>query len=351
MIYSLETLRGLAAIIVAFYHFPGESIFFVKHGFMAVYFFFSLSGFVIALNYFNKINNFKNLIYFQKKRFFRLYPIHIIVLFMVLGIQCLKYILIKLGLPAGSEAFSGHSTTGSWYTLKDFILQIFLLQSIIEYGYFMSWNGAAWSISAEFYTYFVFGLLVLITFRKLYIYIIISIFYIFFYNEIFEFINSFLKIKLHYAFKDCLLFFLTGSLMCFIYEKIKFRLNDFIFLILLFIILFFQKYFPNHILFSIMLILVALLKNNSLINMLLNNKSLVYMGTISYSFYMIHQVVLYCLIQVLKIFNFGYSFSSEISGGSGSVFFDSMITIIYVIISILLAVLMHKLIEKRFRIK
>ena len=60
----------------------------------------------------------------------------------------------------------------------------------IEYGYFLSWNGAAWTISAEFYTYFIFGLLVLITFRKLYIYIIISILYILFHNEIFEFIKK-----------------------------------------------------------------------------------------------------------------------------------------------------------------
>ena len=351
MIYSLETLRGLAALIVAFYHFPGESIFFIKQGFMAVYFFFSLSGFVIALNYFNKINNFKNLIYFQKKRFFRLYPIHIIVLFIVLGIQCLKYILIKLGLPAGSEAFGGSPATGSWYTLKDFILQIFLLQAVIEYGYFLSWNGAAWTISAEFYTYFIFGLLVLITFRKLYIYIIISILYILFHNEIFEFINSFFKIKLHYLLKDCLLFFLTGSLMYFVYEKIKFRLNDIIFLILLFMILFFQKYLTNYLLFSVILIFVALLKNDSFINKLLNNKSLVYMGTISYSFYMIHQVVLYCLIQVLKIFNLGYSFSSEISGSTGSIFFDSMITIIYIIISILVAIVMNKYIENKLRIR
>lgn len=351
MIFSLETLRGFAALIVAFYHFPGESIFFVKQGFMAVYFFFSLSGFVIALNYFNKINDVKDLLYFQKKRFFRLYPVHIFVLFTVLAIQCLKYFLIQLGLPAGSDAFSGHSTTGSWYTLKDFILQIFLLQAIIEYGYFMSWNGAAWTISAEFYTYFIFGFLALISFRRLYIFIIISILYILFYNDIFEFINSFLKIKLHYAFKDCLLFFLTGSLMYFIYEKIKFRLNDIIFLILLFIVLYFQRYFPNHILFSVMLLLVALLNKNSFINILLNNKYLVYMGTISYSFYMIHQIVLYCLIQVLKIFNFGYSFSEEISGGSGSVFFDSMITITYIIISFFVAIAMNNFIEKKFRIK
>ena len=75
------------------------------------------------------------------------------------------------------------------------------------------------------------------------------------------------------------------------------------------------------------------------------------MGTISYSFYMIHQIVLYCLIQVLKIFNFGYSFSEEISEGSGSVFFDSMITITYIIISFFVAIAMNNFIEKKFRIK
>ena len=139
--------------------------------------------------------------------------------------------------------------------------------------------------------------------------------------------------------------------MYFVYEKIKFRLSDIIFLILLFMILFFQKYLTNYLLFSVILIFVALLKNDSFINKLLNNKSLVYMGTISYSFYMIHQVVLYCLIQVLKIFNLGYSFSSEISGSTGSIFFDSMITIIYIIISILVAIVMNKYIENKLRIR
>lgn len=351
MILSLETLRGLAALIVAFYHFPSESIFFISKGFMAVYLFFSLSGFVIALNYFNKIYDYKSLFLFQKKRFFRLYPIHIFVLFLVLFIQCLKYVLIQLGVSAGSEAFGGHSSTGSWYTLKDFVLNIFLLQAVIEYGYFMSWNGAAWTISAEFYTYLVFGVLVLISFRKYYIFIIISIFYIIFYNEIFRFINSFLSINLHYAFKDCILFFLSGSLMFFIYEKIKFRLNDLLFLIIVIFCVYFKNFIPNHILFSILILLVSLLKKDSIVNIILNNKFLVYLGTISYSFYMIHQIVLYFMIQFLKIFNFGFSFSNELSGGTGSVFFDSMITIFYVIASIFAAIVMHKFIEKKFRIK
>ena len=57
MIFGLETLRGLAALAVAFYHFPGESLLFIQNGHQAVYLFFSLSGFVITLNYFKKIDN------------------------------------------------------------------------------------------------------------------------------------------------------------------------------------------------------------------------------------------------------------------------------------------------------
>ena len=136
VILSLEALRGLAALIVAFYHGPHGSILFIPRGYMAVYLFFSLSGFVIALNYFNKIDSFKSLVSFQKKRFFRLYPVHIFTLILVLLIQCLKYVAIELGLPAGQEAFGGFSGGESWYTLRDFILHIFLLQAVTDYGFF-----------------------------------------------------------------------------------------------------------------------------------------------------------------------------------------------------------------------
>ena len=99
MIYGLETLRGLAALAVAFYHYPSESLLFIQKGHMAVYLFFSLSGFVITLNYFRKIYNLNSLINFQSKRFFRLYPVHLFVLILVLLIQFLKYVLIELGFP------------------------------------------------------------------------------------------------------------------------------------------------------------------------------------------------------------------------------------------------------------
>jgi len=353
MILSLETLRGLAALMVAFYHYPGGSILWIPQGFMAVYLFFSLSGFVIALNYFNKINNLRSLVSFQKKRFFRLYPVHIFVLILILLIQCLKFVAIELGLPAGQEAFGGHYTTGSWYTLRDFVLHGFLLQAVLDYGYFLSWNAAAWTISTEFYTYFLFAILVLISFRKSYIFITLSISYLIFSNEIFQFIDSIFNFKIFSAqFEHCILFFLSGSLMFFIYERIKYRFNDYIFYIFLIPCLYFKEYLPNHILFSIIILLITLLKKNSISNIMLSYKPLVYLGTISYSFYMIHQVVLYLFVQVLKVFNLGVSFSGvKSSGGTQSIFFDTMIAISYTAISIILAIFMHKFIEKKFRIK
>ena len=83
----------------------------------------------------------------------------------------------------------------------------------------------------------------------------------------------------------------------------------------------------------------------------MNNKILVYLGTISYSFYMIHQVVIYVFIQILKVFNLGYSFSENFSGATGSVFYDTIITISYTSISIIIAIYMHRYIENKFRIK
>ena len=180
-INSLETLRGLAALIVAMYHFPSTSFLFVEGGYLGVYFFFSLSGFVIALNYFHVINSYKSLVKFQVKRFFRIYPVHIFVLFLVLGIQVLKLIALKFfNLSTDKEAF----TPEYWYALTDFVNHIFLVQAVTNNGYSLSWNSAAWTISTEFYSYLIFGLITLCVRNNRLIFIIISFLFIYFFNII-----------------------------------------------------------------------------------------------------------------------------------------------------------------------
>lgn len=348
-INSLETLRGFAALAVAFYHYPSTSFLHIKGGDLGVYFFFVLSGFVIALNYFDKITNVNNLIKFQIKRFFRLYPIHIFVLFLVLGIQILKLLVINFfNLSPENEAFSPEH----WYTLRDFFHHLFLTQAIFNDGYALSWNSAAWTISTEFYTYLIFALLVLMIRNNKFLFVIILATYIIF----FDFITRFTNLYFNPLFSLCLQTFFMGCIIFFIYEKIRYRLNDILFILLFIaavsIFTIFKGYFGiNHnLLFSIIVLLVSILKEDSFINKFLNFQPLVYFGTISYSFYMIHQSILYLYVQILKlIFKVNFLNDGGISTNTGDPYFDTMITISYIAISGVFASIMHNYIENKFR--
>lgn len=78
----LDGLRGLAAIVVVIFHFmeiiqPDFTHNFIAHGFLAVDFFFCLSGFVIAYAYDNRADN-MGIWSFVKRRLIRLHPLVII---------------------------------------------------------------------------------------------------------------------------------------------------------------------------------------------------------------------------------------------------------------------------------
>src|SRR6478752_2871606 len=75
----LDGLRGLAAISVVIFHFmewiasdPGKN--FIGHGFLAVDFFFCLSGFVIGYAYNNRIEK-MGIMSFFTSRLIRLHPL------------------------------------------------------------------------------------------------------------------------------------------------------------------------------------------------------------------------------------------------------------------------------------
>ena len=76
------------------------------------------------------------------------------------------------------------------------------------------------------------------------------------------------------------------------------------------------------------------------------------LGTVSYSFYMIHQSFLYLYIQALK-FLIKVDFVSGTDGivsHTGNNFSDTLITVSYLIITFLISLLVYRFIEKRFRI-
>lgn len=151
---ALESLRGFAALAVVLTHFRYGSFLtenaFIRHGYLMVDFFFVLSGFVISLNYANRLSSPADIVRFQRRRFWRLYPLHLFTLLVFLGIECLKYVFeLKTGVVSNSPAFVVNDA-------GRFFANLFLLQGVLINE--TTFNPPSWSISVEFWTYLVFAL-------------------------------------------------------------------------------------------------------------------------------------------------------------------------------------------------
>ncbi|MFL1463399.1 acyltransferase family protein [Roseococcus sp. DSY-14] len=155
---ALTSVRGLAACWVAVYHYrlelpagtPAAVMDVAALGYLAVDFFFQLSGFIIAYNYFWKLRDGgTGVADFIVARVARIWPLHIVTLFLVL----LNPIAILL--------FSEARQLGERYDPALFLLNIPLVQN---WGFTtaLSWNIPAWSISAELGAYLLFPALVLL---------------------------------------------------------------------------------------------------------------------------------------------------------------------------------------------
>jgi peptidoglycan/LPS O-acetylase OafA/YrhL len=145
---ALDSLRGISASIVVFFHVDGDAavrkIPFVANGFLFVDFFFVLSGFVIAASYGEKLINEYSIGKFMFLRWGRLYPLHA---FMLLAYLCLALGKYLQGAPSN-------------YPISEFFSSALLLQAWEpHFGMDLNhWNPPSWSISAEFWTYLIFAL-------------------------------------------------------------------------------------------------------------------------------------------------------------------------------------------------
>jgi peptidoglycan/LPS O-acetylase OafA/YrhL len=157
---TLDGWRGLAALAITFYHVPVAHAFRDLAGWknleFFVDFFFVLSGFVICHAWGKRIATTTDAKTFMIRRFWRVWPLHIVILGMFLAIECLKWLALKLiGLSLGEAPFSGPSSIAS------LLSNIVLMQSLNLHGT-TTWNGPAWSISVEFWTYMAFAAVMLL---------------------------------------------------------------------------------------------------------------------------------------------------------------------------------------------
>lgn len=161
-IKPLTSLRGFAAIAVVTQHFsnlaqtltPAWLPSLVPHGYMAVHFFFVLSGFIMSLTYLSafEADGARAFPGFMLKRVARIVPLNLFTLavLMVLG-------LLSRGL-LGSNIFFDDSSLAF-----DLPANILMLQGL---GIGTNLNGPSWSISTEFAAYFLFPVLIALVFHR-----------------------------------------------------------------------------------------------------------------------------------------------------------------------------------------
>jgi peptidoglycan/LPS O-acetylase OafA/YrhL len=165
-ILPLTGLRIVAALLVVFFHirgniwteFPGATRYLnpiLEHGDLGVDLFFALSGFVLTLNYLDRLGNGltrRNVGRFVWARLARVWPAY----FVTLNIAAVWHgTLMATGShnPVEPDEFT------VWSYLRQATLVVLWTEDDFDR---LTWNGPAWSVSAEALVYLLFPLIVLL---------------------------------------------------------------------------------------------------------------------------------------------------------------------------------------------
>jgi len=348
---SLETYRAFAALMIAAIHFDISSPL-VNHQLASghfVQFFFTLSGFVIFYNYNDKIKNFENFLSFVKKRFFRLYPLHLFFLIVFLFIELSKFIVTKFyGLDINSQAFEKNN-------FFSFISNVLLLHTFLEDYTF---NTPSWSISAEFYTYILFAFFTIFNSRYLLVFTVIILIYLFRINDG---INFGASESAYRSFLDCVYGFYWGIIFCKLYifcKKNNFYVKYKEPITLLFIIIAFfsiinfrgPELFFLPLIFGILIFFSCEIDTGSYLGKIICNKFFVYLGSISYSIYMSHLFVFWVINNsMIYVFNLNTFIDDDNFRKLDLNSWESSFLVLFCyLITIIFSSLTYKHIEKKF---
>jgi peptidoglycan/LPS O-acetylase OafA/YrhL len=157
----LTSFRFLAALAVGLYHlwylkddpaWSGVAHRYFAEGSAGVTFFFILSGFVLAYTYHHRMRapNRAALWDYAVARFARIWPVHLLTLFLILLLPS------KLAEARADWAVGGPA----------FLANLFLIQGYIPNpGVFFSYNQVSWSLSAEVFFYLTLPLIIVVFWR------------------------------------------------------------------------------------------------------------------------------------------------------------------------------------------
>jgi peptidoglycan/LPS O-acetylase OafA/YrhL len=298
---QLTSLRGIAAWWVVVYHFelylvnylPDFAHTIVTKGYLAVDFFFILSGFVIYITYGNKLQSFEKnyFINYILRRLSRIYPLHLFTL------------LIYISIPVSLLLFSQQGILTGKFDLLSFLFNMLLIDAWgIESE--LTWNIPSWSISAEWLAYLCFPFLAyviskylqsliykIIAFLILWV-LFVSSFYFLGYSSVGNNVAGMAVIR-------CVFQFSLGCILGSIYlMDLKILLSALMRRILLSIgLVCFSLMFLSGVLDFVIIglsfgaIILSVSLSEGMVNKILLNPFFTLLGKISYSTYMIHYFV------------------------------------------------------------
>lgn len=313
---ELDSLRGLAVILVVLYHYTTryeeiyghkkvDYLLDVSYGHYGVELFFMISGFVIFLS----LNNISSPKEFIIKRVIRLYPVYIVSV-------TITFLSVRI-----------YSLTEREVTLFEAIINLSMFQAYLPSIRHV--DGAYWSLSVELSFYLLCA--IIIYFKKVNKFSMLSLFWLilsfvilyFNDNRYINFIGTKLFIY-HYSH-----LFIIGIMFYKIYMEKKVEYYLIIILALLYELL--LNGFEEVLIVGFFVLVFTLLINNSLI--FLNIKILRFFGTISYALYLIHQNMGYIILHYLE--------------NKGLV--NETFILIPISVSIFLAIILTYLVEKPFQ--
>lgn len=339
MLNALTSFRFLAALMVLIFHVGLMKNY--QLGTAGVQFFFVLSGFILAYNYqlkFNELNK-KTIFGFYRARIAKIYPTHVLTFLIAAPLVILYFnpdglYLIKL--------------------LFMSMINLLLIQSFFpSSGTYFNFNGVSWTLSVEFFFYLTFPF-IMYCFNKLdvnkkmvkYLFIFGCLWLILFFMNASVDENNKLLIWLLHIFPVTRLFEFSVGVLLGIYftsdKKREFKSNFrvFTFLEMLCLILFiFALLLSVNLDVGIVrgvyfvpiwcLLIYIFAFESGFFSKVLGNKSFVFLGEISFSFYMIHQLV----IRYLEFLNLIWYINVVISS----------------VLSLVLSIVMYRFYEEPFR--
>ncbi len=166
MIRSIEGLRGVAALMVVFFHAfvlarwggaPAQWGL-VQNAWLFVDLFFVISGAIMAMVYGQRLQDGRQVRAFFIKRFFRLYPLHLVTTLTAIGavivVQGAKWAAAQAGVQLGGE----QPFAVEFFKLSYFLLELVMLQGVGIMTEALH-NYPSWSLSVEFWLYLAFAVL------------------------------------------------------------------------------------------------------------------------------------------------------------------------------------------------